>query len=148
MSKAPNFSLPSTQSQINLEDMLGSPIILVFYPEDETDVCSAQLSIYNQALPIFKRYNAKIVGISIDDMKSHEKFADRLNLKFPLLADNSPEGNVSQLYGVYDDQIKKSKRALFVLDSEGNIFWKQVVPYEVNPGAEGILDALDELNNK
>jgi peroxiredoxin len=85
------------------------------------------------------------VGISIDHAWCHIAFASSRNLHFPLLADFHPKGEVAQQYGVYNDEIGMSERALFVVDGEGVIRWSYVSPIGVNPGADGILAALESM---
>ena len=98
-----------------------------------------------EILPEFKRLGAELVGISIDHAWCHVAFAQSRNLRFPLLADFHPKGEVAQQYGVYDENIGMSERALFVLDGDGVIRWSYVSPIGVNPGADGILAALESM---
>jgi peroxiredoxin len=143
---APDFSLKATPDQsVSRSDFRGSPLIMAFYPADWSPVCTDQMALYNEILPEFKRYGANIVGISIDHAWSHIAFAESRNLRFPLLADFHPKGEVAQHYGVYDDTIGMSERALFVLDADGVISWSYVSPIGVNPGADGILAALEAM---
>lgn len=143
---APNFSLPSTSDgTIGLADLEGRPAVLVFYPADASPVCSNQLALYNQALHLFQEHQAQIVGISADNLASHQAFAQSLGLDFPLLADDHPPGGVARAYGVFDEQDGVSERALFVLDTDGVVRWSYVSPRNVNPGADGILRALESL---
>ncbi len=144
---APDFTLPSTTGKpIQLSQLHRRPVVLVFYPADNSPVCSNQLALYNQALPIFKRYNAAIFGISTDSPDSHKSFANNLNLAFPLLADNDPVGAIARTYGVFDEENQNSERALFVLDGSGIVQWSYVSPKNINPGADGILTALEKLS--
>lgn len=143
---APDFALPSTTGdEFCLSEQLGSPIILAFYPADNSPVCSSQLALYNEAQSLFKEHNAKLFGISTDDINSHQDFAENLNLTFPLLSDSDPSGEIAKAFGVYDEQDESVQRALFVLDKSGNIHWSYVSPKNVNPGAHGILKALETL---
>jgi peroxiredoxin len=141
---APDFSLPSsTGGSIRLLELRGNPTVLVFYPADDSPVCSNQLALYNEALSLFQEYDAQLIGISTDSVASHRTFASSLNLRFPLLADDNPQGAVSRMYGVYDAKDGVSERALYVLDADGVIQWSHLSPRDVNPGANGILDALE-----
>jgi peroxiredoxin len=143
---APEWDLKSTPDQsVRLTDFRGRNLIMAFYPADWSPVCTDQMALYNEVLPEFKRHNAEIVGLSIDHAWCHNAFAQSRNLHFPLLADFHPKGAVAQAYGVYDDGIGMAERALFVLDGEGTIHWSYVSPIGVNPGADGILAALEEL---
>jgi peroxiredoxin len=103
------------------------------------------MALYNEILPEFQEFGAMLVGISIDHAWCHVAFARDRNLHFPLLADFHPKGETAQRYGVYDDDIGMSHRALFVLNEDGVIHWSYVSPIGVNPGADGILAALESL---
>jgi peroxiredoxin len=144
--KAPDFALLSTPDQkVSLSDFRGRPVILVFYPEDWSPVCSDQLALYEQLLPEFQRFKAELLGISVDGIWCHLAFAKDRNLHFPLLADFEPKGAVAQAYGVYRDGDGTSERALYVIDADGVVRWSYVSPVGINPGADGILQALEGL---
>ncbi|GLC25291.1 redoxin domain-containing protein [Roseisolibacter agri] len=143
---APEFTLSVTPDQrIALSELRGRPVILAFYPADWSPVCGDQMALYNQVLPEFRRHGAELLGISVDGVWCHRAFAEDRHLHFPLLADFEPKGGVAQRYGVYRAQDGTTERALFVIDAEGTIRWSYVSPVGVNPGADGILDALDRL---
>jgi len=147
-SPAPGFDLYSTPEQkTKLSDFKGKRLIIAFYPADWSPVCSDQMALYNETLPIFKKYNAEIVGISVDSKWCHAAFAKDRNLKFPLLADFEPKGELSKSYGAYNDEHGESARALFVIDEKGIIQWSYLSADDVNPGADGILDALENMEN-
>ena len=144
---APAFELRSTPDQsVRLGDFSGQRLIMAFYPADWSPVCTDQMALYNEILPEFQELGAALVGISIDHAWCHAAFAQSRNLHFPLLADFHPKGDVAQEYGVYDDEIGMSERALFVIDEEGVIRWSHVSPIGVNPGADGILAALESMS--
>jgi peroxiredoxin len=111
-------------------------------------VCGDQLALYNEVLPEFERYGAQLVGISVDSMWCHRAFASDRHYHFPLLADFEPKGAVARQYGVYHDHDGTSERALVVIDADGVIRWRYVSPIDVNPGADGILKALDAMTAK
>lgn len=143
---APDFSLHSTPDQIvSLAQLGGRPIVLVFYPADWSPVCGDQVSLYNEMLPEFAEYDAQILGISVDGAWCHTAFSKDRRLRFPLLADFEPKGDVARRYGVYNEQGGVSERALFVIDADGVVRWHYVSPIGINPGADGILEALDKL---
>jgi peroxiredoxin len=147
--KAPDFELPSTPSQkVSLSELRGRPVILAFYPEDWSPVCSDQLALYQEVLPEFGRFKAQLVGISVDGIWFHLAFAKDRNLRFPLLADFEPKGEVARAYQVYRSEDGTSERALFVIDAEGIVRWSYVSPVGVNPGADGILRALERLGKE
>jgi peroxiredoxin len=143
---APDFELNATPDQkIKLKDFKGKNVILAFYPADWSPVCGDQMALYNEMLKYFSKHDAQMIGISVDSTWCHNAFQQDRKLHFPLLADFEPKGAVSKAYGVYDDEVGESKRALFVIDKEGKISWSYMSPTAVNPGADGILDALEEL---
>jgi peroxiredoxin len=147
--RAPDFELPSTPDQkLMLSDFRGQPVILAFYPEDWSPVCSDQLGLYQAVLPEFQRFGAELIAISVDSAWSHLAFAKDRNLHFPLLADFEPKGDVARAYHVYRDVAGTSERALFVVDADGVIRWSYVSPVGVNPGADGILRALEGLDER
>src|SRR5437899_679302 len=146
--KAPGFQLPSTPDQkVSLDDFLGQPVILAFYPEDWSPVCSDQMALYQEVLPEFQRFGAELFGISVDGIWSHLAFAKDRNLHFPLLADFEPKGEVARAYQVYRSEEGTSERALYVIDADGIVRWGFVSPVGINPGANGILGALEGLGN-
>ena len=143
---APDFSLHSTPDQtVSLSQLRGRPVVLVFYPADWSPVCGDQVALYNEMLSEFHDYDAQIVGISVDGPWCHAAFANDRKLRFPLLSDFEPKGEVARRYGVYHEQDGVSERALFVIDAEGIVRWRYVSPIGINPGADGILDALEKL---
>lgn len=144
--KAPDFSLKDTPDQkVTLSDFLGQPVILAFYPADFSPVCGNEMSLFNEILPEFQKYNAQLLGISVDNIWSHLAFAKEKNLRFPLLSDFNPKGEVSKLYHAYREKEGESERALYVIDEKGYISWGYISPIGVNPGADGILTALESL---
>jgi peroxiredoxin len=144
--KAPDFTLKSTPDQsLSLSEFRGRPVILAFYPADWSPTCGDQLALYNEVLPEFERYKAELIGISVDGTWCHAAYAKARNLHFPLLADFEPKGAVAKAYGAYMPATGMSGRALFVLDGKGTIRWSYLSPMNVNPGADGILAALESL---
>ena len=143
---APDFSLPSTPDQrVSLTELRGRPVILAFYPADWSPVCGDQMVLYNAMLCEFERYGAQMIGISVDGPWCHAAFARENKIHFPLLADFEPKGAVARQYGFYRTRDGFNERALCVVDAAGTVAWSYVSPVGVNPGAEGILTALDKL---
>jgi peroxiredoxin len=143
---APEFTLHVTPDQtLSLGELRGKPVILAFYPADWSPVCGDQMALYNEVLPEFQKFGAVLLGISVDGSWCHRAFADDRHLHFPLLADFEPKGAVSKQYGAFRDDEGTSERALFLIGADGNIAWSYLSPVAVNPGAEGILDALEKL---
>jgi peroxiredoxin len=144
--QAPDFKLSSSPDQkVSLRELRGRPVILAFYPADWSPVCSDQMALYNEVLPEFEKHNAQLLGISVDGPWCHAAFSKSRNLRFPLLADFEPKGAVARKYDVYRKRDGESERALFVLDADGVIRWRYVSPVGVNPGADGIIKALESL---
>ena len=143
---APDFRLRSTDGAIiDLRDLRGRSVILAFYPFDWSPVCSDQLSLYSEVLPEFQRLGAELFAISVDSAWCHLAFAEERRLRFPLLADFEPKGEVARRYGVYRLPDGTAERALFVIDGAGIIRWSYLSPAEINPGADGILTALETM---
>ncbi|HVE78766.1 MAG TPA: peroxiredoxin [Gemmatimonadaceae bacterium] len=143
---APDFSLKDGPDRtVTLSALRGRPVILAFYPADWSPVCGDQMALYNEILPEFQRLGAELLGISVDSVWCHKAFAEARRLRFPLLADFEPKGEVSRRYGAYRAGDGVSERALFVIDREGIVRWSHVSPPGVNPGADGILTALEGL---
>lgn len=145
---APDFSLPVTPDQrISLSEFRGQPVILAFYPNDFSPVCGDQLALYNEILSEFHKHHAELIGISVDSAWCHGAYAAQHKLHFPLLSDFEPKGEVARRYGVYREREGTAARALFVIDGEGVIRWSYLSPTGVNPGADGILEALESLDS-
>ncbi|KXU31490.1 thioredoxin peroxidase [Sphingobium sp. 22B] len=144
--KAPDFSAPVTPDQkVSLSDFKGRRLILAFYPADWSPVCGDQMSLYNLALPEFRRHGADLLGISVDGTWCHQAYAKANQLHFPLIADFHPKGEIARSYGAYRESEGVAERALFILDETGQIVWSHLSPIAVNPGADGILDALERM---
>ena len=143
---APDFTLHVTPDQkLTLSELRGRPVILAFYPADWSPVCGDQMALYNEILPEFHKHRAELLGISVDGVWCHSAFAQERHLHFPLLADFEPKGAVARKYGAFRHEDGTSERALFVIDREGKIAWSYCSPVSINPGADGILEALENL---
>ena len=146
-SQAPDFRLHTTPDQtVSLREFRGQPVILTFYPADWSPVCGDQMALYNEIYPEFRRHGAALLGISVDGVWCHLAFARDRKLQFPLLSDFEPKGAVARAYGAYRHGEGVCQRALFVIDGEGSIRWSYMSPIGVNPGADGILTALEALS--
>lgn len=147
--QAPEFTLRCTPDQsVSLNEFRGRPVVLAFYPADWSPVCGDQMALYNEMLDEFQEFQAEVIGVSVDGAWCHAAFAKQNKLHFPLLADFEPKGATSRAYGVYDEKDGTCERALFVIDPKGVIHWSYVSPVGVNPGANGILSALEDLKAK
>lgn len=146
---APDFRLHDTPDQtVSLSDFRGRPVVLAFYPADWSPVCSDQMVLYQELMPEFQKHNAQVLGISVDGVWCHLAFAKHRNIRFPLLADFEPKGVASRAYRAYRQGDGYSERALFVIDPEGAVYWSYLSPVGVNPGADGILRALEDMASR
>lgn len=146
--KAPDFSLPSTPDQkVSLSEFRGKNVILVFYPADWSPVCGDQLALYNEILPLFRKHNAEMIAISVDGVWCHLAYAHDRKYRITLLSDFEPKGATAKAYGAFRAAEGTSERALFVIDAQGVIRWSYLSPVGVNPGADGILEALESLSS-
>ena len=144
---APGFKLHVTPDQmLSLRDLADQVVILAFYPADWSPVCGDQMTVFNEILPVFHNHGAELLGISVDSHWCHAAFAKDRHLHFPLLSDFEPKGAVAKQYGAYREGEGVCERALFVIDKQGKIFWSYLSPIAVNPGADGILEALERMN--
>lgn len=144
--KAPDFTLSVTADQkLSLSEHQGRPVILAFYPADFSPVCGDQMALYNEVLSEFHKFDAALLGVSVDGVWCHSAFSKSCRLHFPLLSDFEPKGNVARIYGAYRDREGVCERALFVMDKTGTITWSYLSPVGENPGADGILEALEKL---
>ena len=147
--QAPDFSLKSTPDQlVSLSDFRGRTVILAFYPADFSPVCGDQMALYQAVLPEFHKLGADLMGISVDNVWSHIAFAKDRGIHFPLLSDFEPKGAVARAYGAYRPQDGEAARALFVVDGDGVVRWSYLSPVGINPGADGILAALESIEKE
>ena len=144
--QAPDFTLPfAPQQALSLSELRGKPVILAFYPADWSPTCGDQIGLYNEVLPEFQKFGAELLGISVDSPWSHKAYTEARNLHFRLLSDFEPKGAVAKQYGAYRSANGFTERALFVIGKDGIITWNYLSPISVNPGADGILEALENL---
>ncbi|MFO7477222.1 MAG: thioredoxin-dependent thiol peroxidase [Methyloceanibacter sp.] len=146
--QAPDFTLPSDGGgTVALKALKGSPVVLYFYPKDDTSGCTAQACAFRDALPDFSKVKAEVVGISRDSVASHDKFKQKYELPFPLASDD--HGKVCDAYGVwveksmYGRKYMGIERATFLIDGEGVVrkIWRKV---KVPGHAEQVLAAVRE----
>lgn len=142
--KAPDFTLPGTGGgSYSLADFLGKPLVLVFYPGDDTPVCTKQLNSYNEGLDQFTKLDAQVVGISAQSIDSHEAFAGKHGLAFPLLADTDKA--VAGLYGTLGP-LGFPRRSVFIIDRTGTVRYvhRAIAGLTYRPVSE-LIEELEKL---
>lgn len=144
--KAPDFKLPIGENEtFKLSDFKGQPVIVYFYPKDDTSGCTKEACSFTENIAAFNRIKAKIIGISKDSLKSHEKFIEKYGLKFPLGSDE--DGKVCEKYGTWIEKSMYGRkymgidRATFLIDENGRIaeIWRKV---KVPGHTEAVLESL------
>ena len=148
--KAPDFTLPSTNGEKQkLKDLLGKYVVIYFYPKDDTPGCTIETNDFNKLLPKFKKLNCEIIGISKDNIKSHDKFREKFKIKFDLLSDE--ELKVLKKYNIWGKKKFMGKefmgiiRSTFLIDKKGKII-KVWVNVKVKDHAKEVLETLKSLN--
>lgn len=147
--RAPEFELPSdTGETFSLEDLRGQRVVLYFYPKDDTSGCTKEACGFRDALPAFDDRDVLVLGVSPDDLASHEKFREKYDLNFPLLADE--EGSVARAFGVwgtkklYGKEYEGVHRTTFIIGPDG-LVERAYAKVRPEGHAEQILADLDEL---
>jgi len=147
--KAPDFTLPADGGgTVSLKALKGKPVVLYFYPKDDTSGCTAEACAFRDAHPDFSRVKAEIVGISRDSVASHDEFKQKFKLPFPLASDE--DGTVCQAYGVWVEKSMHGRkymgieRSTFLIDAKGAVrnVWRKV---KVPGHAEEVLEAVRAL---
>jgi peroxiredoxin Q/BCP len=143
---APDFELQSdTGDAVKLSDFRGRPVVLYFYPRDDTPGCTTEACEFRDAYDVYRERGAEVLGVSPDDVTSHEKFKSKYGLPFTLLAD--PEHEVADKYGVWGERKFAGKtymginRSTFVIDREGNVA-RAMLGIKPAGHAEEVLNAL------
>ncbi|MEM9221468.1 MAG: thioredoxin-dependent thiol peroxidase [Pseudomonadota bacterium] len=148
-SKAPDFTLPGDNaSEISLSSYRGKPVVLYFYPKDNTSGCTKEAQAFNDLWPTFKKAGVTVIGVSPDSAASHDKFKAKFDLAFPLAADTETE--VANAYGVWKEKSMYGKkymgveRSTFLINKDGKVAkaWRKV---KVPGHAEAVLDAVKAL---
>ncbi len=145
--QAPDFTLRDQDGkEVSLSGLRGRKVLLVFYPNDFSPVCTDQLSVYQEVKPELEAHGVEVLGISVDSQWAHGAFREALGIDIPLLADFHPKGEVARDYGAYAEDWGTSNRSLVLVDEEGIVRWVHESPSPLEiPGANLIFDALEEL---
>jgi thioredoxin-dependent peroxiredoxin len=149
--KAPDFTLPADNgTQVKLSALRGKPVVLYFYPRDDTPGCTKEACAFRDRKAEMTKLGVSVLGVSTDDLESHRSFRDKFQLNFPLLADT--EHAVAERYGAWREKVRFGKTAMgiqrstFLIDSQGVVrnVWKDV---HVEGHDQEVLDALKELSD-
>jgi peroxiredoxin len=145
---APDFKLPNHRGEsVSLSDFRGRKLLLCFYPNDFSPVCSDQLSLYQEVLSELDAKGVELVGISTDGSWAHNAFRKHLGLEMTLLSDFHPKGEASRAYGAYLEEWGTPNRSLVLVDEEGIVRWVHAEPTPLSiPGANLIFDALATID--
>jgi peroxiredoxin Q/BCP len=143
---APDFELQSDSGDsVKLSDLRGKPVVLYFYPKDDTPGCTTEACEFRDAYNVFRERGAEVLGVSPDDVKSHEKFKTKYELPFPLLAD--PDHAVAEQYGVWGEKKFAGKtyhginRSTFIIDADGKVV-RAMMGIKAAGHAAKVLDSL------
>lgn len=144
--QAPDFVLKGhDDKEYKLGDFKGKNVVLVFYPLDFSPVCTNEHACFVDALKLFENLNAQIFGISVDSTWTHKAFAEKMGIKYPLLADFHPKGEVGKKYGVYLDDKGIHNRVTVVIDKEGIVRYVEEHGIPNVPDVNKIAKVLEEL---
>ena len=144
--RAPEFSLPDQDgNEVTLASLRGQTVVLVFYPQDFSPVCTDQLNVYQEILGELEARDVRLLGVSVDSAFAHKAFQRELGVSIPLLADFHPKGEVAQSFGVYSEKYGVARRSLVMIGPDGVVRWSYVSPSPLEiPGANLIFDALEQ----
>jgi len=144
--KAPEFTLKGhDDKEYKLSDLRGQKVVLAFYPLDFSPVCSKEHACFRDDLKQFESLNARVFGISVDSVWAHKAFAEKLGIKYPLLADFQPKGAVAQKYGLYLEDKGITSRATVIIDGEGIVRSVTVHDIPEQRSNTAIVDALKKI---
>jgi peroxiredoxin len=144
--QAPDFTLRSSDGdQVTLSNLRGHKVVLAFYPLDWSPGCTNQMEGFTRDYAQFEAQGARVFGISVDSVYSHQAWRDALGIPFPLLADFHPKGATAQQYGVYNEERGNSRRATFVIDEQGIIRDVSVSASGEVPSVGVVCGVLDRI---
>jgi peroxiredoxin len=145
--KAPEFTLKDqNQKEVSLKDFHGKNVVLAFYPLDFSPVCTKEHSCFRDDFNQFQGLNAQIVGISVDSTWSHNAYAQKMGINYPLLADFHPKGDVAKKFGLYLEDKGITNRATVILDKEGIVRYVQVYDIPQQRQNQDLVKALSTLS--
>jgi peroxiredoxin len=141
---APDFTLKDqSQKEIKLSDFAGKKkVVLVFYPLDWSPTCTNEHACFVNDMKQFETLDAEVLGVSVDSVWSHKAYAEKMNIKYALLADFHPKGAMSETYGVYLPEKGITGRAIFIVDKGGKVAWAKNYDIPVVPDIKEVSAAL------
>ena len=141
---APDFTLKDqNQKEVKLSDFAGKKrVVIVFYPLDWSPVCTNEHACFVNDMKNFDTLDAEVLGISVDSVWSHKAYADKMGIKYPLLADFQPRGAVGEKYGVFLADKGITGRSIFVIDKHGKLAWLKHYDIPVVPDIKEVASAL------
>lgn len=144
---APDFTLPNQdKKEVKLSDFAGKKnVVLVFYPLDWSPVCTNEHACMVNDMKSFESLDAEVLGVSVDSVWSHKAFADKMGIKYSLLADFHPKGAMSEKYGVYLADKGITGRAIVIVNKAGNVAWAKNYDIPVVPDVNEVAAALSQV---
>ena len=144
---APDFALPNQdKKEVKLSDFAGKKnVVLVFYPLDWSPVCTNEHACMVHDMKSFESLDAEVLGVSVDSVWSHKAFADKMGIKYSLLADFHPKGAMSEKYGVYLADKGITGRAIVIVNKAGNVAWAKNYDIPVVPDVKEVAAALSQV---
>jgi peroxiredoxin len=144
---APDFTLPNQdKKEVKLSDFAGKKnVVLVFYPLDWSPVCTNEHVCLVNDMKAFETLDAEVLGVSVDSVWSHKAFADKMGIKYSLLADFHPKGAMSEKYGVYLADKGITGRAIVIVGRNGKVAWIKNYDIPVVPDVKEVAAALGQV---
>jgi mycoredoxin-dependent peroxiredoxin len=144
---APDFTLKDqSQKEVKLSDFAGKKkVVLVFYPLDWSPTCTNEHACFVNDMKQFETLDAEVLGVSVDSVWSHKAYAEKMNIKYSLLADFHPKGAMSEKYGVYLPEKGITGRSIFVIDKGGKVAWAKNYDIPVVPDVKEVASALSQV---
>lgn len=140
---APDFVLKDQdQREVKLSDFRGRNVVIVFYPLDWSPVCTNEHACFVNDMKQFERLNAQVLGLSVDSVWSHKAFAEKMGIRYPLLADFHPRGAVAEKFGVYLADKGITGRAIAIVDKSGKLAWLKNYDIPTVPDIQEVAAAL------
>ena len=143
---APDFTLKDqNQKDVKLSQYRGKNVVMVFYPLDWSPVCTNEHACFVNDLKQFEKLNAQVLGLSVDSIWSHKAFAEKMGIRYPLLADFQPRGAVAEKFGVYLADKGITGRAIAIIDKAGKIAWVKNYEILTVPEMKEVSEALAKV---